>query len=505
MVKEVKVLPTSQQYSDLVKFTARIYNGASLLGSNPSASVTFKISDINVDGAVNVSLIAEAATTNLIAEITKPLVEVPASPSNAQMAPGAKTVKAIYNSITSPSSNCTPTASLTITQEDADVTYTGLPYFSTGSSTSCVAVVTLSATIKDITALGGADVNAGDIRNARVTFHLGSVAGPVVGTPNIPVVLVSPGNTMIGTASTTFNYTLSSSDCANKGTTLDVYAVVDNYYTGDNDLDPGNVTISVPGSESVTGGGYLVMQSSVGVLAGTIGKKTNFGFTMKWNNSGTNVKGQCNIIIRKDGRIYQVKSNAINSLSVNGSNGNFATKANIRDITDPLNPITSGPGLGGNKDLFVNMYDGSPGGQLDSISILVMDGSTILYSSHWNGTQTVRRLLDGGNVQVRQSTPATNTTITRAVEVDRPADVLPFNVKVFPNPSQDQFSLYLEGANNDKVHIVVYDALGREVKKFEKEGGNIPVIFGRDLKGGAYFVEVRQGENHKTIKLIKQN
>src|SRR5678815_786843 len=135
----------------------------------------------------------------------------------------------------------------------------------------------------------------------------------------------------------------------------------------------------------------------------------------------------------------------------------------------------------------------------------VMDGSTILYSSHWNGTQTVRRLLDGGNVQVRQSTPATNTTITRAVEVDRPADVLPFNVKVSPNPSQDQFSLYLEGANNDKVHIVVYDALGREVKKFEKEGGNIPVIFGRDLKGGAYFVEVRQGNNRKTVKLVKQN
>jgi hypothetical protein len=80
-----------------------------------------------------------------------------------------------------------------------------------------------------------------------------------------------------------------------------------------------------------------------------------------------------------------------------------------------------------------------------------------------------------------------------------------FNVKVFPNPSQDQFSLYLEGASNDKVHIVVYDAIGREVKKFEKEGGNIPVIFGRDLRGGAYFVEVRQGDNHKTIKLIKQN
>ena len=86
-----------------------------------------------------------------------------------------------------------------------------------------------------------------------------------------------------------------------------------------------------------------------------------------------------------------------------------------------------------------------------------------------------------------------------------PSEITRFNVKVFPNPSQDQFSLYLEGANNDKVHIAVYDAMGREVKKFEKESGNIPVIFGRELKGGIYIVEVRQGDNHKTVKLIKQN
>jgi len=119
--------------------------------------------------------------------------------------------------------------------------------------------------------------------------------------------------------------------------------------------------------------------------------------------------------------------------------------------------------------------------------------------------------LGGGNLVVHSGfnmNPTivnNNTTITQSQQVDVVPVVLPFNVKVFPNPSQDQFSLYLEGANNDKVHIVVYDAMGREVKKFEKEGGNIPVIFGRDLKGGAYFVEVRQGENHKTIKLIKQN
>ena len=106
---------------------------------------------------------------------------------------------------------------------------------------------------------------------------------------------------------------------------------------------------------------------------------------------------------------------------------------------------------------------------------------------------------------IRITDPIAPAMIVSSRQIETIPGVPQFNVKVFPNPSQDQFSLYLENANNDKVHIVVYDAMGREVKKFEKEGGNIPVIFGRELKGGSYFVEVRQGDNHKTVKLIKQN
>jgi hypothetical protein len=493
----VTVTPNTSQYSDKVTFVATVtpYNcaGAGDIGG----TVTFKVGTQSVGTAPVINGVATLANVALLEPVpygTSPTGQM------APTSPGTRTVTADFSGTDPDYSVTDPTTVLTITKENADVTYSGLSYFSTSSSSSCVATITLSATIKDITALGGADTDAGDIRNATVTFRLGSPTGTILGTPNIPVVLVSPGNTMVGTASTTFNYTLSSTDCANKGTTLDVYAVVNNYYTGDNSLDPGNVTISVPGSESVTGGGYLIMQNSIGTYAGTTGKKTNFGFTMKWNKSGTNVKGQCNIIIRKDNKVYQIKSNAINSLAVSGSNGNFSTKANLRDITDPLNPIS----LGGNLDLFVNMYDGSPGGQLDSISIQLQQGSTILYSSHWNGTKTVRRLLDGGNVQVRQSTPPTNTYITRSVEMETTPEISPFNVKAFPNPTEHQFTLYLEGGTNEKVQMVVYDAVGRIVKKMERGDASGPIKFGEDLKVGVYIVEVRQGENRKTLKLVKQ-
>jgi hypothetical protein len=36
---------------------------------------------------------------------------------------------------------------------------------------------------------------------------------------------------------------------------------------------------------------------------------------MKYTKNGASAKGQCNIIFRSNGKTYQIKSNAINSLS----------------------------------------------------------------------------------------------------------------------------------------------------------------------------------------------
>ena len=83
-------------------------------------------------------------------------------------------------------------------------------------------------------------------------------------------------------------------------------------------------------------------------------------------------------------------------------------------------------------------------------------------------------------------------------------ELSPFNVKAYPNPTEHQFTLYLEGASNEKVAIVVYDAIGRQVKKIEKGDASGAIKFGEDLKVGVYVVEVRQGVNRKTLKLVKQ-
>ena len=54
------------------------------------------------------------------------------------------------------------------------------------------------------------------------------------------------------------------------------------------------------------------------------------------------------------------------------------------------------------------------------------------------------------------------------------------------------------------MQVVIFDALGRLVKKIERGDPMNAIRYGEDLKTGVYMVEVRQGVNRKTLKLIKQ-
>ena len=74
----------------------------------------------------------------------------------------------------------------------------------------------------------------------------------------------------------------------------------------------------------------------------------------------------------------------------------------------------------------------------------------------------------------------------------------------YPNPSQSQFTLKIEGGDaNEKVEVLVYDMLARIVKRIEKKDGE-PIQFGEELPSGEYLTIVKQGENMKAVNVIKQ-
>ncbi len=395
----VTVAPTSQQYSDKVTFSISIADPG-YLGMSPSSVGTM------VYFAVGTQLMVASCSLTQPGGAMTPLLC--SSPQTAllesavlfQMAPGPHTVTASIGYINPNYVITGLTTILTITREDARAFYTGALFASTASATSSTATVTLSATIKDITAVDAVgDANPGDIRNAKVTFVDRGTNTDLTGCINLPVGLVSAADTKVGTATCNWTTNIGASNSAS----YTIGIRVNNYYTRDASDDNDLVTVSKPLTDFITGGGHLVLASSSGLKAGDAGTKNNFGFNVKYNKSGTNLQGNINTIVRKtepDGlHVYQIKGNAMTSLSVQAKQGKavFNGKANIQDITNPLAPFA----VDGNATLQVTMTDKGEPGNMDTIGITVWNKQGGLwFSSNFNGTATVEQLLNGGNLVV---------------------------------------------------------------------------------------------------------
>jgi hypothetical protein len=269
-----------------------------------------------------------------------------------------------------------------VSKEDARAVYTGVLFASTKNVTSSDFTVQLSATVVDT-----ADAHRGDIRNARVTFKRDG--NPITVCTDLVPQLVDPADLTIGTVGCEW-----SSSIGNLASlTYGISVAVSGHYTGS---DQASLTVSKGEQNSIAGGGYFINSGSAGQYAADDGLRTNFGFNVKFNAAGRRLQGQVNVIIRTATHTYQIKSNAIDNLTADVDAGTavFQSKANLTDITDPDNPED----LGGNRNIQMVIEDGNP----DRISITLRAANgQLLYSSSWNGVQTVHTDLAGGNLQIR--------------------------------------------------------------------------------------------------------
>jgi VCBS repeat-containing protein len=279
-----------------------------------------------------------------------------------------------------------------VTQEDARVTYTGALFVGTACTTCGNAAVTLAATVEGATA-AGLDPDTGDILNATLTF-INRENNQVLCTAPLGLVGSDPE---LATGTCTWDANIGNSDSDD----FTIGMVVGGWYVRNAAEEDTVVTISKPiAANFITGGGYLVLQSSAGQYAGDRDTKNNFGFSVKYNKSGKNLQGRINTLVRSGGRTYQIKGNVMSSLAVqtNAGTATFNGKASITDITDPLNPVA----VDGNATLQVTMTDMGEPGSNDSIGITVWNKQGGLwFASAWDGTKTAEQALDGGNLVVR--------------------------------------------------------------------------------------------------------
>lgn len=522
-ITNVSVTPSTQQYSDKVTFVATVtpYNctGAGDIGG----TVTFKIGTLVMGTATITNGVATLADVPLLEDMLYDAdPQDPMNATNGPLKPGGKTVTACFNGTDPDFIVGNATTTFTVGCEDADITYNGQTYF-TVNPNSMEGIITLSASVIDRDENDPA--TRGDIRNATVTFWEDAIGGTIKGDAQIPVGLVNPDNKQEGIATTDFEDDLSSSEASSGGKIYEIFAGTNNYYCGNTDGYT-TITLAMPGQDFVTGGGYINMQNSAGTYAGTNGKRMNFGLVMRWNSSGKNLQGNVNIIYRRvvNGvtRIYQIKSNAILSLAVanvndagqnaTGNNITFrratiSTKANLRDITDPLNPIS----LGGNLAFTVIAWESTTvtTGALDRISVqLVGSGSTgLLFASSWAGGAAAWTQLAGGKIQARNpSVPAAPVTAApRNTENLKPEEVKEiFDVKVFGNPTETQFTLIAESNKDQLISLRVMDMNGKTLERKDNIRSGQLIRFGSSYKTGTYFVEIIQDDKRKVIKLIKQ-
>ena len=77
------------------------------------------------------------------------------------------------------------------------------------------------------------------------------------------------------------------------------------------------------------------------------------------------------------------------------------------------------------------------------------------------------------------------------------------SVQAYPNPSTTEFTLVLLSSSKEKMLISVTDIMGRKIQQTEINGKD-QYKFGHDLHPGIYIVQVVQGSQKRTIKLIKE-
>ncbi|MFT3911092.1 MAG: T9SS type A sorting domain-containing protein [Ferruginibacter sp.] len=146
-------------------------------------------------------------------------------------------------------------------------------------------------------------------------------------------------------------------------------------------------------------------------------------------------------------------------------------------------------------------------------TIISGQGSTSITVSYTSGAITGTVTATGVNNCANSSTRSININLTAcsgkmAPVTGRgttPASVVTaesMKVNVFPNPTVSDFKVQVITAAQEKIVVRILDMQGRELKQITVMPYQT-VNIGAELKAGSYLVEVSQGKNKTTQKLLK--
>lgn len=506
----VTVSDPARQYSDPVLFEAGITPGVCSGANTPAATA--------VNFYVGTQLIGSASLSEeggaLKGSLNAPLLEFPAFPSNGQLAPGVKEVRAVFTGVGALYTVPDATTPLTILTEDADITYTGPLAQATSPDSPDETIVILRAHVQDISSSGtDPDTDPGDIRNAKVRF-LDRNGGVISGWLNIELLDLLDPTTGMAT------YTWPVEITSQKENFTIGMEIGNGYYYRNDHADDFILTVYKPLNDEVDGRGTFLSTSSRGIYGAADGSLIEFDFKYKYNKKGNKLKGDIQINysrLEEDGSLhdYEIESKEIVSLGIDNSDPQmqYATlhvAPTLSDKTDPSNALNfSGP-----LSLVVSLMDlGEPGAE-DLVAFTLYDNNQLLYSSNWNGFETGLRPLVDGDVEI--STDFSHATkhgdsespllelseavFASSVDLGDPEEE---SIVLWPVPAPETIQLMIPGRFAGEIEVEVYDINSRLILKDRYRPGR-PYRFGDQLQSGMYFMRVSWGTTTRILQFVKQ-
>lgn len=168
--------------------------------------------------------------------------------------------------------------------------------------------------------------------------------------------------------------------------------------------------------------------------------------------------------------------------------------------------VTVSPTATTTYSLTVTDQNGCPGSATKTVNVVDISGGNKgdkIVVCHYGHSLTIAAPALADHLQhgdVLGSCESNSVTV-RSADI-RETD---FAIRVLGNPSPNYFDIQIGGKADNNVRLTVYDNLGRVIETKSSLPSNQTVRLGSFYHSGIYLVEIVQGTQKQTLKLVKTN
>ena len=80
-----------------------------------------------------------------------------------------------------------------------------------------------------------------------------------------------------------------------------------------------------------------------------------------------------------------------------------------------------------------------------------------------------------------------------------------FDLVVYPNPFSTMFHLKIQTTSSEPIDMRVLNVTGQLIDEINNVEINTEIQLGEKLANGIYFVEVKQGDIRKVVRMVKED